>query len=129
MTDRKQKTGREGEERACSYLEDLGHTIVARNWRSGHLEIDIISMAPGELHFVEVKSKTAPVIADPVLNVGPAKREHMVSGAKAFLNSQGRKALPGDLEICFDALTVIFHKDTPDFEIEYYPKAFFPIYV
>ena len=129
MNGRKQITGKEGEERACAYLEGLGHTIVARNWRNGHLEIDIISMTPGELHFVEVKSKTAPVIADPLLNIGPAKQKHMVDGAKAFLNSPSRGTLPKELEICFDALTIIFHKNPAEIEIEYYPKAFYPIYV
>ena len=35
--------GRLGEDIACRYLENLGHTILDRNWRWGHLEIDIIS--------------------------------------------------------------------------------------
>lgn len=129
MTTDRQHTGRKGEDLACAYLENLGHTIVARNWRSGHLELDIVSTACGELHFVEVKSKTAPTAADPVLNIGPAKQKHMVSGAKAFLNSEDRAPLPSDLDICFDAVTVLFHKDSDHIEIEYYPKAFYPIYV
>ena len=129
MTDTRKNTGRKGENQACAYLEGMGHKIVARNWRSGHLETDIITTVCGELHFVEVKSKTAPVTADPVLSIGPAKQRHMVSAAKAFLNSTDRGPLPPDLEICFDALTVIFHKDSDKFEIEYYPKSFYPIYV
>ena len=35
--------GRRGEDVACEFLEELGHQIVRRNYRSGHLEIDIIS--------------------------------------------------------------------------------------
>lgn len=129
MTDERKNTGRKGEDQACTYLESLGHTIVARNWRSGHLELDIVSTVCGELHFVEVKSRTAPVVADPVLNVSATKQKHMVSAAKAFLNSEDRGQVAGDLDICFDAVTVVFHKDSDRFEIEYYPKAFYPIYV
>ena len=36
--------GRQGEDIACTLLESMGHTILERNWRSGHLEIDIISL-------------------------------------------------------------------------------------
>ena len=36
------RLGRQGEDIACRYLESIGHTILERNWRSGHLEIDIV---------------------------------------------------------------------------------------
>lgn len=124
-----QHTGKKGEDQACLYLTGLGHSIVARNWRSSHQETDIISLSQGTLHFVEVKTRTAPVIADPILNVNAAKRDNMVRSARAFLNSAERRGLPGDLEISFDIITVIFHKDSDRNEIEYYPKAFLPIYV
>lgn len=129
MTKDRQNTGRKGEDQACAYLESLGHTIVARNWRSGHLELDIVTTVCGELHFVEVKSKTAPVVADPILNISLTKQKHMVSAARDFLNSGDRGLLSGDMDICFDAVTVVFHKGSDRFEIEYYPKAFYPIYV
>ena len=34
--------GKKGEDIACRLLEEKGHTILERNWRAGHLEIDII---------------------------------------------------------------------------------------
>ena len=43
------KTGATGEELACRYLESLGYTIHERNWRYGHLEIDIIAQWGGTL--------------------------------------------------------------------------------
>ena len=47
------QTGRTGEDAACRYLTEQGHTILERNWRSGHLEIDIISLAPdGRLQLI-----------------------------------------------------------------------------
>ena len=52
-----EQTGKEGEDEACRFLIDKGHTILERNWRSGHLEIDLITEAADGIHFVEVKSR------------------------------------------------------------------------
>ena len=126
MKNERQITGKRGEDEAARHLEGLGHKIVSRNWRSSHLELDIISLKGNELHIVEVKSRTAPAMAEPELNVNSAKRRKMVAAANAFLNSGARENLPSDLEVFFDVLTVVF--DGPDFDIEYYPKVFIPIY-
>ena len=34
--------GRRGETAALEYLRGFGMELVARNWRSGHLEVDLI---------------------------------------------------------------------------------------
>ena len=52
----------------------------------------------------------------------------MVAAANAFLHSTERKELPADLEIIFDVLSVVFFGNGADFEIEYYPNAFIPLY-
>ena len=52
--------GKKGEDIACSLLEGKGHTILERNWRCGHLEIDIISIAPDGIHFVAPNSYAEP---------------------------------------------------------------------
>ncbi len=120
--------GRKGEEEASSYLARLGHRILARNWRNGHLELDIITLLGNELHIVEVKSRVAPVMAEPEQNVRRDKQRRMVAAANAFLHSADRKALPADLEIIFDVMSVVFFGTGADFEIEYYPNAFIPLY-
>ena len=125
-TDR-QQTGRRGEDEACDFLRSRGHFILARNWRAGHLELDIVSVLGSEVHFVEVKSRTEPVTADPIVNVNTLKQKRMVRAASAFLNSHGRLQLPPDAEVCFDVITIIFNNSSQ--RIEYYPKAFIPIYV
>ena len=61
----KKALGRLGEEMACDFLQSRGQRILQRNWRCGHLEIDIISEAPDGLHFVEVKACTTPLVIDP----------------------------------------------------------------
>ena len=44
MKTHKPTVGRKGEEEACSYLCRNGHRILARNWRGGHLELDIVTL-------------------------------------------------------------------------------------
>ena len=36
--------------------------------------------------------------------------------------------LPADLEVFFDVVSVTFYGTGRDFDIEYYPKAFIPLY-
>ena len=38
------RLGKEGEDAAVEYLQKQGHQIMARNYRSGRAEIDIISI-------------------------------------------------------------------------------------
>ena len=82
--------GRRGEEEASRYLTRLGHRILARNWRGGHLELDIVTLVGNELHFVEVKSRVAPVMAEPERNVGRTKQRRLVAAAQAFLHDESR---------------------------------------
>lgn len=123
------QTGKRGEEEACTYLQSLGHSIVARNWRDEHREIDIVSAVGREIHIVEVKSRTTPLVADPTANVNRTKQQKLVAAAKAFLHSREFLSLPehGDVEVFFDIVSVVFSEG--GFNIDYYPKAFTPIYV
>jgi len=118
------QTGRRGEDEACRLLEKMGHTIIERNFRKTHTELDIVSIDREGLHFVEVKARTAPSAADPLENVGPTKQRHLVHAAQDFLHSD--KCPAGDWEIFFDVITVLFYPDHS--EEEYYPKAFIPCY-
>ena len=120
------QTGKRGEDAACRYLSGLGHAILERNWRSGHLEIDIISLAPDGLHVVEVKTRVAPAAAPPQDNVGYDKQRHLVSAARRYLRQKDDRKLSG-LEVFFDIVAVTLEGDCE--EIAYFPQAFIPIYV
>ena len=119
--------GRRGEDVVCNWLTLRGHRILERNWRYSHQEIDIISINPEGLHIVEVKSKTAPLSASPVLNVNRTKQRNLEIATKAFLNSAARNNLPQDLEVVFDVISIVFYEDKTT--IEYYPQAYIPTYV
>lgn len=50
--------GRLGEYLAARYLVENGYTILERNYRYNHREIDIIARTEDRLVFVEVKART-----------------------------------------------------------------------
>lgn len=127
MGNSRMKLGKMGEDLACEHLVNLGHTIVERNWRSGHYEIDIISTEGGTLHFVEVKSRVAPVSAAPEENVGFRKQQKLVRAAQLYLHSDTKKEKISDLEIDFDIISVIFEGEKTD--ITFFPKAYIPFYL
>ena len=115
--------GKLGEEAATRWLEAHGHSILSRNWRGGHVELDIVTLNHEGIHFVEVKSRKAPVMADPAVNVDGSKRRHLVQAAGKWLRGNPQF---GAHELFFDILTVIF--DHTDTLINYYPQAFIPTY-
>lgn len=55
----KSEIGRRGEQSAASFLAGKGYTIIDRNYRCGHLELDIIAKNSEYVAFVEVKTRRA----------------------------------------------------------------------
>ena len=53
----KQKIGNLGEDLAATHLEKQGFKLIARNWRKGSYELDIICADRETLVFVEVKTR------------------------------------------------------------------------
>lgn len=119
--------GRRGEDVACGFLSGKGHTIVERNYRSGHLEIDIITLDKDGVHFVEVKSRVAPVAVSPEENVTAAKQKKVADAALRYLNTAKDKRIFGDLEVNFDVVAVTF--DGGKEIVEWFPNAFYPMYL
>ena len=115
--------GKTGEDIACDFLKKRGHVILERNFRSGHLEIDIISTDVCGIHFVEVKTRRFSVQAPPQESVTPAKQRRIVRAASQYLKA--RKSL-GNPECFFDVFAVTFNPDSVT--TEWIPQAFIPIY-
>lgn len=121
----RQTLGKKGEDIACRLLTDMGHVILERNWRSGHLEIDIITFDAEGIHFVEVKARKESIQAPPQDNVNTLKQKRLAKAAGAFLNKT--ESLPfGEMECFFDVIAVTFHGSA--YEIEWIPQAYIPIY-
>lgn len=119
--------GRRGEDVACGFLSGKGHTIVERNYRSGHLEIDIITLDKDGVHFVEVKSRVAPVAVSPEENVTAAKQKKVADATLRYLHTSKDKRLSADLEVSFDVVAVTF--DGGGEIVEWFPNAYYPMYL
>ena len=122
----RQTLGKRGEEMACRYLQSIGHTILERNWRAGHLEIDIISYNAEGIHFVEVKTRQKSIQAPPQENVDSAKQKRIARAALRYMKTS--RNLPGrDLECIFDVIAVT--SDNDEMKIEWIPQAYIPLYI
>ena len=121
----RQNLGAAGEQQACDFLTGRGMQILERNWRGGHTEIDIIALDGQGVHFVEVKTRVAPVMAAPEENVRAGKQKTLVKAAQAFLHSPDREAI-SESEVFFDVVSVVFDGETA--EVQFVPQAFIPMY-
>lgn len=117
--------GKQGEDEVCQYLIRHGHTILDRNWRYRHLEIDIVSLAPDGIHFVEVKSRVAPVQGDPQDAVNAKKQKNIAVAAGKYMSMKGNTPGSG-LEVWFDVAAVVY--DRGSMTVNYFAGAFIPIY-
>jgi putative endonuclease len=89
--------GNIAEDKAVSFLEDLGFKIIDRNYYSRFGEIDIIAKKEGVLHFVEVKSGTH----NPIEQITPSKISKILKTADIYMQ---KKRI--DMDYCIDALIV-----------------------
>ncbi len=92
--------GNESEERACSFLEDIGFKILERNYYAKKFgEIDIIALKDGILHFVEVKS--AKLDFDPIYNITPKKLKKIINSSNYYIEVKDL-----DFPFCIDAVII-----------------------
>ena len=87
----KHKTGNYGEDLACKFLENLGYTIIERNYFYNHGEIDIIARDGDSLVFAEVKYRTSLEYGPPELAISKAKQRLVRRTAEAYLFTHGIK--------------------------------------
>ncbi|MBQ8360983.1 MAG: YraN family protein [Bacteroidaceae bacterium] len=111
--------GKRGEEEAAKHLLTNGYTILHRNWRSGHKELDIVARQGNELVVVEVKSRKDTLFGQPEDAVDGRKIRRIVASTDAYL-----RKFAIDLPVRFDIITVI-GEEAP-YRIEHICDAFFP---
>lgn len=124
--DYRRNLGQRGEEMSCRFLEGMGHTILERNWRSGHLEIDIISIDADGIHFVEVKTRQRNIQAPPQENVNRSKQMKITKAAVRYLKA-GKGVAYGNLECFFDVIAISLEEGKE--KIDWFPQAYIPIYL
>ncbi len=95
--------GRRGESLAAQWLEQRGFSILHRNWRHGHCELDLVAAKDGRLHFVEVKSRTNHLFGKPEESVDHKKLERLMSAAAGYLEQY-----PDWIQVQYDVLGLVF---------------------
>jgi putative endonuclease len=103
-SDLRQHLGRLGEQLAADHLERVGYSVVARNHRTRHGELDVVAAGEGVLVFAEVKTRREGPFARPWDALHPRKQAQVRRMAAAFLAEvQDRPRRPA---IRFDAIGV-----------------------
>ncbi|MFI7616992.1 YraN family protein [Nonomuraea terrae] len=82
--------GKQGEQVAATYLESRGMTVLERNWRCRHGEIDIIAEDGSHLVVVEVKTRSGRSHGTALESVRPAKVARLRMLANRWLTTQPR---------------------------------------
>lgn len=89
MSDESKELGRRGEEAAAAYLERKGYTIVERNWRCTHGEIDIVALDGEVIVLCEVKTRKGVGKGTPEDAITSAKQRRYARLAEAYLQTTG----------------------------------------
>lgn len=111
--------GNSGEDSACEYLQKKGYSIIERNWRSGHKELDLIASNGSELVIVEVKTRSGRQFGNPQDAVTDRKIMRIVSAAHAYVRYHRI-----DLPVRFDIISIV--NDGCEETIEHIERAFIP---
>ena len=111
--------GKEGEDNAAAYLEGQGYVIRHRNWRRGHLELDIVAAKDNELVIIEVKTRSNTEFTRPEDAVDMQKIKRMVRAADAYI-----KFYQIDAPVRFDIITAV--GEAGNLKLEQIKEAFYP---
>lgn len=109
------KKGHAAENKACTFLQDKGLTIVERNYSCAPGEIDLIMQDGEDLVFVEVRSRNT-TIAEALESIDGYKQAKIVRVASFYLQE---KNWYDKVNCRFDVLAVT------DTQMEWIKNAFF----
>ncbi|MCO8126982.1 YraN family protein [Acidimicrobiia bacterium EGI L10123] len=92
MTVARQKLGAHGERLAARRYEADGYEVVARNWRCGDGELDLVLRRNDVLVFAEVKTRTSDRFGHPAEAVTVTKQRRIRGLAQRFCAETGNRA-------------------------------------
>ncbi|MRI58239.1 MAG: YraN family protein [Epsilonproteobacteria bacterium] len=87
-----------GERQAVCYLQQLGFTILERNFYAKFGEIDIVALKDDVVHFIEVKYSKS---YDPLERITPSKMAKIIKTAKLYMAKRAEVR-----PFCIDALII-----------------------
>lgn len=114
------KLGAEGERIAYRYIEQLGYTILEKNWSiDGKKEVDIFATDGRDLIAIEVKTRRTDSGFDPLTAVTRQKQANIIALTNTYVRLKGVTQ-----PIRFDIIAVWFHPFDQLFDIKHYKDAF-----
>lgn len=114
------ETGMQGENIAASYLAAKNYKILARNWTTGHLELDIIAKKDDIIVIVEVKTRTGNLeMYDPAIAVNRQKQKQLIRAANRYILNNNL-----DNEVRFDIISIFIQGK--DHHVSHLEDAFYP---
>ena len=121
MTTSKEQ-GLSGERLAAELLERKGFEILARRWRYGRKEIDLVVRRGDLVVFVEVKKRSSESFAPIRTSVGPAKQHHLIEAANGWLAEHSEDS--NILQYRFDVVLILGMDDNRKLSVEHIEDAF-----
>ena len=91
--------GRRGEELAAQRLRQQGYLILARNWRTGAGELDIVAAREEKLLFAEVKTLHKKAGYSPIGNLSSRQRLRNINAAKIYLALMGKPQIEAHFDL------------------------------
>jgi len=90
MTKATNDFGELGERIAARWLEHSGWRVLARRFRAGRRDIDLVVERDGLVAFVEVKARSGDEFGDPVEAVHRRKQRSLSKSAQTWIVRHGR---------------------------------------
>ena len=84
------RTGERGERAAALYLLLRGYRILERNYLCPPGEIDIVAVKKGVIVFVEVRTRQAGALVEPIESIDNMKLAHLIDAARYFLTARSK---------------------------------------
>jgi putative endonuclease len=95
--------GRWGESYAADGLERAGWNLVARNYRFGRKEVDLIALRGRILAFIEVKTRSGSTFGPPESSITSKKRREIETVARDFL----ARRVFAPVDVRFDVVAIV----------------------
>lgn len=85
------RLGQRGEDLAAAWYAARGYELLARNWRCGEGELDIVCRQGPEVVFCEVKTRASGAFGPPEAAVTAAKRQRIRRLSARWLRVTGTR--------------------------------------
>ena len=110
-----------GEDMAQQYMVEQGYSLLHRDWRCGHRDLDLVMYKDGIVVFVEVKARANDFLVSPEQAVDVKKIRSLSIAANAYVK---KFRINADLRLDIVAITGTI---STGYKINHIPDAFYPI--